>query len=209
MKKNSIILIIQIFLIGSLYAEEINYKEFIKGEIPLISSENPNAVDIIEFSSFTCSHCRDFHNKSLPEIKNSEIISNINYYIIDFPLDYFAFYASRIASCIGNNRSIFTDIVYDQQDVWKKLYKSSDPESRFEVEDSLINYAIQLGHSEDELLQCIEDEEMQNKLLGKQIEAQEKFKIESTPTFLINGEKFLGNQSGSKFIEIIKKKLKK
>ncbi len=48
---------------------------------------------------------------------------------------------------------------------------------------------------------------MQNKLLGKQIEAQEKFKIESTPTFLINGEKFLGNQSGSKFIDIIKKKL--
>ena len=79
---------------------------------------------------------------------SSEIISNINYYIIDFPLDYFAFYASRIASCIGNNRSTFTDIVYDQQDVWKKLYKSSDPESRFEVEDSLINYAIQLGHSE-------------------------------------------------------------
>ena len=54
MKKNSIILIIQIFLIGSLYAEEFNYKDFIKGEIPLITSENPNAVDIIEFSSFTC-----------------------------------------------------------------------------------------------------------------------------------------------------------
>ena len=209
MKKNSIILIIQIFLIGSLYAEEINYKEFIKGEIPLISSENPNAVDIIEFSSFTCSYCRDFHNESLPEIKNSEIISNINYYIIDFPLDYFAFYASRIASCIGNNRSTFTDIVYGQQDVWKKLYKSSDPESRFEVEDSLINYAIQLGHSEDELLQCIEDEEMQNKILNKQLKAQKLFKVESTPTFIIDGDIFTGNRPSSEFIEIINKKLKK
>jgi len=101
MKKNSIILIIQIFLIGSLYAEEISYKDFINEEIPLISSENPNAVDIIEFSSFTCSHCRDFHNKSLPEIKNSEIISNINYYIIDFPLDYFAFMHQELLVVLG------------------------------------------------------------------------------------------------------------
>tara|TARA_B110000858_G_C17619638_1_gene388379 strand:- start:43 stop:681 length:639 start_codon:yes stop_codon:yes gene_type:complete len=210
MKKISIILIIQFFLIGSLYTKEItysDYKDFINNEIPLIASKNPNAVDIIEFSSFTCSHCRDFHNDTLPIIKDSKIISDINYYIIDFPLDYFAFYASRISSCVGNTRSTFTDIVYDQQEEWKNLYKSSDPESQFEVEDTLINYAVQLGHSKKELLKCIEDEEMQNSLLGKQIEAQERFKIESTPTFLISGEKVLGNQPGSKFIEIIKKKL--
>jgi len=210
MKKISIILIIQFFLIGSLYTKEItysDYKDFINNEIPLIASKNPNAVDIIEFSSFTCSHCRDFHNDTLPIIKDSKIISDINYYIIDFPLDYFAFYASRISSCVGNTRSTFTDIAYDQQEEWKNLYKSSDPESQFEVEDTLINYAVQLGHSKKELLKCIEDEEMQNSLLGKQIEAQERFKIESTPTFLISGEKVLGNQPGSKFIEIIKKKL--
>ena len=209
MKKNSIILIIQFFLISSLYAENIAYKDFIEDETPLIASSNPDAVDIIEFSSFTCSHCKDFHNDSLPEIKNSKFISDINYYIIDFPLDYFAFYASRLASCVGDNRSTFTDIVYDQQDVWKNIYKSSDPESRFKVENTLTNYAVQLGHSENELLQCIDNEEKQNKILSKQIQAQEKFKIESTPTFLINGEKILGNQPGSKFIELIEKKLNK
>ena len=207
MKINKILLLI--FLIcGSLNAESINYKGFIKDEIPLIKSNNPNAVDIIEFSSFTCSHCRDFHTITLPEIKQSEIIDDINYYIIDFPLDYFAFYASRIGSCIGDNRSTFTDIVYDQQDTWKKIYKSSEPESQFELENTLMNYALQLGHSESELLKCIGNEDMQNKLLAKQMEAQKKYKVESTPTFLINDEKIMGNQPAVKFIDIIKKKLK-
>jgi protein-disulfide isomerase len=207
MKINKLLLLI--FLIcGSLNAENINYKDFIKDEIPLIKSNNPNAVDIIEFSSFTCSHCRDFHAITLPEIKQSEIIDDINYYIIDFPLDYFAFYASRIGSCIGDNRSTFTDIVYDQQDTWKKIYKSSEPESQFELENTLMNYALQLGHSESELLQCIKSEDMQNKLLAKQMEAQKKYKVESTPTFLVNDEKIMGNQPAVKFIDIIKKKLK-
>ena len=207
MKINKILLLI--FLICcSLNAESINYKDFIKDEIPLIKSNNPNAVDIIEFSSFTCSHCRDFHTITLPEIKQSEIIDDINYYIIDFPLDYFAFYASRIGSCIGDNRSTFTDIVYDQQDTWKKIYKSSEPESQFELENTLMNYALQLGHSESKLLQCIKNEDMQNKLLAKQMEAQKKYKVESTPTFLINDEKIMGNQPAVKFIDIIKKKLK-
>ena len=207
MKINKILLLI-FFICGSLNAENINYKDFIKDEIPLIKSNNPNAVDIIEFSSFTCSHCRDFHTITLPEIKQSEIIDDINYYIIDFPLDYFAFYASRIGSCIGDNRSTFTDIVYDQQDTWKKIYKSSEPESQFELENTLMNYALQLGHSESKLLQCIKNEDMQNKLLAKQMEAQKKYKVESTPTFLINDEKIMGNQPAVKFIDIIKKKLK-
>ena len=203
-------LLVLIFLIcGSLNAENINYKDIIKDEMPLIKSNNPNAVDIIEFSSFTCSHCRDFHTITLPEIKQSGIIDDINYYIIDFPLDYFAFYASRIGSCIGDNRSTFTDIVYDQQDTWKKIYKSSEPESQFELENTLMNYALQLGHSESELLQCIKNEDMQNKLLAKQMEAQKQYKVESTPTFLINDEKVMGNQTAEKFIDIIKKKLKK
>ena len=207
MKINKLLLLI--FLIcGSLNAENINYKDFIKDEIPLIKSNNPNAVDIIEFSSFTCSHCRDFHKITLPEIKQSEIIDDINYYIIDFPLDYFAFYASRIGSCVGDNRSTFTDIVYDQQDTWKKIYKSSEPESQFELENTLMNYALQLGHSESKLLQCIKNEDMQNKLLAKQMEAQKQYKVESTPTFLINDEKIMGNQPAVKFIDIIKKKLK-
>lgn len=207
MKINKILLLI--FLIcGSLNAENINYKDFIKDEIPLIKSNNPNAVDIIEFSSFTCSHCRDFHTITLPEIKQSEIIDDINYYIIDFPLDYFAFYASRIGSCVGDNRSTFTEIVYDQQDTWKKIYKSSEPESQFELENTLMNYALQLGHSESKLLQCIKNEDMQNKLLAKQMEAQKQYKVESTPTFLINDEKIMGNQPAVKFIDIIKKKLK-
>ena len=48
MKINRLLLLI--FLVfGSLNAETVDYKDFIKDEIPLIKSNNPNAVDIIEF----------------------------------------------------------------------------------------------------------------------------------------------------------------
>lgn len=208
MKKISFLLIVHLFFFGSIHAKDYSYKEFIKDEVPLIKSSNPNAVDIIEFSSFTCSHCADFHNESLLEIKNSDIIGDINYYIIDFPLDYFAFYASRIGNCIGSSRSLFTNIVYNEQKNWKDLYDSENPDSQFDIESTLIGYAEQLGNDKEDLLLCINDEDKQNLILNKQIQSQEQFKIESTPTFIINGEKITGNRPGKEFVKILKKKLK-
>ena len=55
-----------------------------KNEIALIKSDSNKSIDIIEFSSFTCSHCADFHNSTLKEILSSEVGGKINYYIIDF-----------------------------------------------------------------------------------------------------------------------------
>ena len=183
------------------------HKKFIRNEEPLIKSKSNKSIDIIEFSSFTCSHCADFHKGTLSELKKSNVFDKINYYIIDFPLDYFAFYASRIGRCIGDTRYTYTDIVYSQQDTWKNLFDSSMPESQFEVEKTLINYAVQLGNSEDEILNCIESEKIQNDILNKQISAQEEFGIESTPTFIINGEKVMGNMPSSQFIELLEKKI--
>jgi len=208
MKKISFLIIFQLFIFGDIYSEEYEYKDFIKDQVPLISSLNPNAVDIIEFSSFTCSHCADFHENGLQDIKNSKLGTDINYYIIDFPLDYFAFYASRIANCIGSSRYPFTEVVYNQQKNWLKLYDSSNPDSQFEIEDTLLGYAEQMGNNRQDILQCINEDKNKNIILTKQIEAQENFNIESTPTFIINGEKIKGNRPSVEFLKIIEKKLK-
>jgi protein-disulfide isomerase len=180
-----------------------------KNEIALIKSDSNKSIDIIEFSSFTCSHCADFHNSTLKEILSSEVGGKINYYIIDFPLDYFALFASQIGNCIIPSRLQFTNIVYDQQKYWKSLYNQENPDSKYEIEKILIGYAMQLGNSEEVIQECLSNEKLKDKILNKQLKAQKLFKVESTPTFIIDGDIFTGNRPSSEFIEIINKKLKK
>jgi protein-disulfide isomerase len=185
-------------------AKEYEYQQFLAdNEItPLVKSDADKTVDVIEFSSFSCSHCAAFHNETLKEIKDSDIYQNINYFIVDYPLNQAAFYASIIANCNSDIRPSYTDSVYENYDIWTKS------ETGEEIIELLNNYGLQLG-LEDELLQsCLKDESLQNDLLSLQVAAQSNFGVESTPTFLIDGEKLQGNQPASEFIKAIKKKLK-
>jgi protein-disulfide isomerase len=185
------------------YAKDYEYQQFLSDHelLPLIKSSAEKTVDIIEFSSFSCSYCAAFHNETLKEIKNSEIFNNINYYIVDFPLNQAAFYASIVANCNAEIKSSYTDSVYENYDIWTKS------ETGEEIIELLNNYGLQLGLEDNQLQSCLKDESLQNKLLSLQIAAQSNFGVESTPTFLIDGEKIQGNQPASEFIKVIKKKL--
>lgn len=169
---------------------------------PLVKSDADKTVDLIEFSSFSiCPHCAAFHNETLKEIKESDIYKNINYYIVDFPLNQAAFYASVIANCNSETRLSYINSVYENYDLWIK----SEPEELIKL---LNNYGLQLGLEDQQLQLCLKNEALQNNLLSLQEAAQRNFAVNSTPTFLIDGEKFQGNLPAYKFIKIIKKKLK-
>ena len=185
-------------------AKEYEYQQFLAENeiIPLVKSDADQTVDVIEFSSFSCSHCAAFHNETLKEIKESDIYKNINYYIVDYPLNQAAFYASIIANCNSEIWPSYTDSVYENYDVWTKS------ETGEEIIELLNNYGLQLGLEEEQLQSCLKDEGLQNNLLSLQVAAQSNFGVESTPTFLIDGEKFQGNRPASEFIKAIKKKLK-
>ena len=187
------------------YSKEYEFDNFISQNnlIPLQQSNSDLTIDIIEFSSFSCSHCAAFHNETLLELKKSDLFDHINYYVVDFPLNQIAFYASLIASCDQTIRSSYVDAIYNNYDVWTKL------ESGKEIIDILNSYGVQLGLKDEQLQSCLANEELQNSLLSLQVASQETFGIESTPTFLIDGEKIQGNRPASEFIKIIKKKLNK
>ena len=186
------------------YAKDYEYRQFLSDHelLPLIKSSAEKTVDIIEFSSFSCSHCAAFHNETLKEIKNSEIFNNINYYLVDFPLNQAAFYASIVANCNAEIKSSYTDSVYENYDIWTKS------ETGEEIIELLNNYGLQLGLEDNQLQSCLKDESLQNNLLSLQVSAQSNFGVESTPTFIIDGEKIQGNRPASEFIKVIKKKLK-
>ena len=192
-------------IVETTISKEYEYENFIKNNelIPLHESSSSKSVDIIEFSSFSCSHCATFHNETLIELKNSEFYEHINYYVVDFPLNQAAFYASVIASCDQSIRPSYVDTVYANYDIWKKA------ETGEEIIDLLNSYGLQLGLEEEQLQSCLGNEALQNKVLSLQVESQETFGVESTPTFLVNGEKIQGNRPASEFIKIIKKELNK
>ncbi len=200
------LILIPIFLIICNFslAKDYEYQQFLSDNevYPLIKSETNKTVDLIEFSSFSCSHCAAFHNETLKEIKESDIYENINYYIVDYPLNQAAFYASIIANCNADIRSSYTDSVYENYDIWTKS------ETGEEIIELLNNYGLQLGLEDEQLQSCLKDESLQNNLLSLQVSAQSNFGVESTPTFIIDGEKLQGNRPASEFIKVIKKKLK-
>jgi protein-disulfide isomerase len=96
---------------------------------------------------------------------------------------------------------MYSDTTYSNYDVWTKA------ESGEQIIEMLNSYGLQFGLEDDQLNSCLKDEDYQNKLLELQIGAQEIFGVESTPTFLINGQKVAGNRPASEFIKIIKEKL--
>jgi protein-disulfide isomerase len=205
MKKIKSVLIILVFLPWFSFAKEkiYEYQQFLTDNelSPLIRSTEEISIDLLEFSSFSCSHCAAFHNETLQELKESDVFKHINYYIIDYPLNQAAFYASIVANCDPSIRSMYSDATYSNYDVWTKA------ESGEQIIEMLNSYGLQFGLEDEQLNSCLKDEDYQNKLLELQIGAQEIFGVESTPTFLINGQKVAGNRPASEFIKIIKEKL--
>ena len=200
------LILIPFFLIISSFsqAKEYEYQQFLtdNGITPLVKSDADKTVDVIEFSSFSCSHCAAFHNETLNEIKESDVYKNINYYIVDYPLNQAAFYASIIANCNSDIKPSYIDSVYENYNVWTKS------ETGEEIIELLNNYGLQLGLEDEQLQSCLNNESLQNNILSLQVAAQSNFGVQSTPTFLIDGEKLEGNRPASEFIKAIKKKLK-
>ncbi len=199
----SLILVWVVLFLNTATSKEYEYKQYIDDNNikPLIESLEKNTVDIIEFSSFSCSHCAEFHNQTLQELKGSSVYKNINFYLIDFPLNQAAFYATIVASCNEDIRPSYVDSVYGNYDVWTKASSGE------EIIELLNSYGLQHGLGDEELQSCLKDEDSHNRLLSLQVDAQNIFGVESTPTFLINGEKVQGNRPASEFIKIINKKL--
>jgi protein-disulfide isomerase len=182
---------------------EYEYSNFIVDNslTPIKKSSLSKAVDFIEFSSFSCSHCAAFHNETLKEIKESDVYENINYYIVDYPLNQAAFYASIIANCNSDIKPSYIDSVYENYEIWTKS------DSGEKVIELLNNYGLQLGLEDKELKSCLNNEDLQNSLLSIQVAAESNFGVQNTPTFLIGGDKLQGNRPASEFIKLIKKKL--
>mgnify|MGYP001314100963 FL=1 len=175
MNKISIFVLIFFAFITNINAEDI--KRIFVG--------NQNAkITIIAFESLTCSHCANFHKDVYPQLKEEYIDTGLaKIEFRHFPLDIAAFSASKISQCKNDGNSNILDILYLNQ---KKWVKGSTAE---EANDYLKKFLISEGINVD-FNKCINNKKLEDFVLNDRINGVKKFKVNSTPTIIINNEKF-------------------
>ena len=184
-----------IFFVKSYAVETKNENNFVM----LGNSDAPVKIKI--FSSLTCPHCASFHIEVVPKIvKNYVNSGSVQLIFIDFPLDQAAFNASKLLNCIDQKKQIeFLDIVYEDQEKWTRGIDLN------EINNNLKKIVKNLGIDSNQFNKCLNNDVISDKILNGRIEAQKKCSINSTPTIVINEEKF--NKNGN--FKNIKKKIDK
>ena len=154
-------------------------------EIKRISIGNKNAkISIIAYESLTCSHCANFHIDVLPNLKKEYIDTGIaKIEFRHFPLDVAAFNASKIAQCKNDGNSDILNSLYLNQQKWIKG-KTID-----EVNTNLKKFLLSEGIKVD-FDECTTNQKIEDFVLNDRIEGVKKFKVNATPTIIINDKKF-------------------
>ena len=150
-----------------------------------IISGNENAkITIIAYESLTCSHCADFHQKVYPKLKKEYIDTGlVKIEFRHFPLDVAAFNASKISQCKEDQSLEILESLYSNQQDW---VKGSTIE---EVNNNLKLFVKDQGFNIN-FEECLNNKVIEDFILNDRIEGTKNFKVNATPTIIINNEKF-------------------
>ena len=178
MKKIIIIFIFFLFHSVNVIADSSN-------EIKRIVVGNKNAkITIIAYESLTCSHCADFHIDVYPELKKDYIDTGLaKIEFRHFPLDVAALNASKVSQCKNDGKSRILNSLFLNQGKWAK------GKTIEEVNENLKKF-LNSEKIKIDLNRCINNKKIEDFILNDRIEGVKKFKVNATPTIIINGKKF-------------------
>ena len=154
-------------------------------ETKRIVSGNKNAkITIIAYESLTCSHCANFHKDVYPKLKKEYIDTGLaKIEFRHFPLDMAAFNASKISQCTNDQNLEILESLYSNQQAWVKGNTID------EINNNLKKFIKKKGFKLD-FEKCINDKEIEDFVLNDRIEGTKNFKVNATPTIIINNKKF-------------------
>ena len=150
----------------------------------IVSGQDDAKITIIAYESLTCSHCADFHNNIYPLLKKEFIDTGlVKIEFRHFPLDIVALNASKISQCKEDQSLEIMMSLYSDQQAWikgKTIEEANENLKKF-VENKNFNLDFE---------KCMSDKKIEDFVLNDRIEGTKKFKVNSTPTIIINGKKF-------------------
>ncbi len=151
---------------------------------------NPDAdVTVIEYASFTCPHCANFHAGGFNDLKSDFIDTGlINYVYREVYFDRFGLWAGMLARCGGEERYFgLVSLIYENQRDWTA---SGDPAV---VADNLRRLGRTAGLEDETVNACLQDNDMANAMVAVYQENATADGVSSTPSFLVNGQLLSGN----------------
>jgi protein-disulfide isomerase len=165
-------------------AQTVPTDELMKPEaLPdMVMGDDKAAVTVVEYASMTCPHCAHFQETTFPELKKRYIdTGKVRYIAREFPLDNLAAAAFMLARCSGqddkNKYFSMVDTLYRQQGRWA-VEKPIPP---------LMAIAKQAGFTEKSFDACLANQKILDGIESVRQRAVKVFKVQSTPTFFING----------------------
>jgi len=147
---------------------------------------NPDAkVKLLEYGSFTCPHCREFHNQVFDKIKKNYIdTGKIQFTYREVYFDRFGLWAGLVARCGGGLRYFgLVDLIYEHQNEWTRGTPA-------QIAGNLKKLGRQAGLGNKQLDTCMQDSAMAKAMVVVYQKNQARDKIKGTPSFFINGKEY-------------------
>ena len=154
-------------------------------DVKRIKIGNENAkITILAYESLTCSHCAKFHINVYPELKKEFIDTGfVKIEFRHFPLDVAALNAAKISQCKNDGDTKILNSLYLNQSKWVK--GNSIEEVNKNLKKFLNSEGFQIDYNK-----CTTNKDIEDFILNDRVEGTRKFKVNATPTIIINGEKF-------------------
>ena len=175
MKKIIFLLVIFFTTVLNVQAEEIKR---------ITVGNNDAKITIIAFESLTCSHCANFHKNVYPQLKEEYLDTGLaRIEFRHFPLDIAAFNASKVAQCKNDGNSDILESLYLNQQKWVK--GSTVEEANKNLQIFLKSEGFNVNFES-----CVSNKNIEDFVLNDRIDGAKNFKIQATPTIIINNKKF-------------------
>ena len=179
--------------------------DFANAESKILSIGNQNAkVTVKVFSSLTCPHCADFHASIFNSLKKDYIDKGlVRFEHHAFPLDLAALNAEVVVRCQSNNDKKFELL----EEIYKKQKSWAIGSDINKINSLIKKVGLSFDMTEEKMNACLQDDNVQDEILNQRIEAQKKYKIDSTPTVIVNEKKYSGKIDYKNFKKVIEKNL--
>ena len=156
-----------------------------ESKINSIIEGNPDAkIKLIVYESLTCIHCASFHKDIYPNLKKDFIDKGlIKIEFRNFPLDIAAFNASKIAHCRNDGKPEILHFLFNNQKKWANVETLEEANAKLII-------ILKDNFSDLDFKKCTSNKLIEDHILEDRINGVKKFKINATPTLIINEKKF-------------------
>ncbi|WP_170406274.1 DsbA family protein [Ruegeria arenilitoris] len=170
--------------------------------VEMVQGAEDAPVEIIEYASYTCPHCANFHQGPYKQLKKDYVdTGKVKFIYREVYFDRYGIWASMVARCGGPEKFFgITDLIYQGQSEWTRAGGPA------EIVEELRKIGRLAGLSNDQLEACLQDGTKAQTLVAWYQKNAEQDGIQATPSFVVNGKK-VDNQSYDEFKALIEKEL--